>query len=89
MTFMKFYFREEEAAWIRAQGKGFVRKVIINEMHRYKVHEKVTETFNADYEVKGKMPPPEAVQRVVRGPTCRECGGLTLAGRCLVCGRLQ
>lgn len=27
------------------------------------------------------------VARAVKGPTCAECGGLVLAGKCLVCGR--
>jgi len=75
MAFMKFYFREDEAAFIRAKPKGWVRKLILGEMTP-----------------RGNMPDTESTATVeveVRGVTCRHCGSLTLAGRCLVCGRLQ
>lgn len=66
---MKFYFREDEAEFIRSKPKGWVRKVVL---------ERIAENV-----------PKVTPSRKVKGEVCRHCGSLTLAGRCLVCGRLQ
>jgi hypothetical protein len=32
MAFMKFYFRDEEAEFIRSKPKGWVRRIVLQEM---------------------------------------------------------
>lgn len=77
---MKFYFREEEAEYIRSKPKGWVRKMVVGAMASEDLHNVFTETPEVVH---------EQSERIIRELICSFCGGMTLAGRCQRCGRLQ
>jgi hypothetical protein len=88
---IKVYFNEAEAAWVRAQGRGYVRRLVQTDMQRGELPEAPPEPLlpsemttlqvpSHPYRLSGA-----SMLRVVRGPTCPRCGGMLVAGRCKSC----
>lgn len=71
------YLDPDEAAFVRSQGKGYLRKLVQTAMA---VEERIAQVRE---EVSGYT------ERMVKGPQCKNCGGLVMAGKCLSCGEKQ
>jgi len=74
------YLNPEELAFVNARPKGYLRRLVQTDMRvavpsRPLIPESRPEKATAD--------------RVVSGPTCKECGSMVMGGKCLVCGAKQ
>lgn len=99
MNNLRISLSDEELEYVKARPRGWVRGLIQREMAggeepavRAEERSVGSEEPRGTTPSRPAAPPRETIvstQRRVTGPTCKVCGGLTLAGRCQVCKAIQ
>jgi hypothetical protein len=88
------YLSENEGAFVREKGKGYLRRLVQAEMMQHYVEQRrpalTGEMIETEQEVHRRLAQVDAsIRQPTKGPVCKECGSMVMAGKCLVCGVKQ
>jgi hypothetical protein len=94
MTDIKAYFTPEEAAWVKSKGRGYIRSLVRADMTNDRSPSSRLPKDAGAETLAGTSAPAQpmsgsSVLRRVQGVRCKECGCMTMAGKCMVCGVKQ